>query len=182
MDEPTLSKTPPARLRLRHADHFLAQYKLHSGPPIDAYWLMVGYFDAFLFSLATVWDMSDSSVRAKLESISSFRFFKALRNVAAHHSILAADVTGSKFPRPFSREVNVFSVEGAPNDSSRLFFRLDVLRQILDAVELERPHEKKNIDIARDYISELETRGGRVYLEDIMAESIHAVDAVLPQA
>jgi hypothetical protein len=141
---------------------------------------MAGYFDAFLFSLASVWDMSKPPIRAKLKGISSFRFVKALRNIAAHHSILAVGALGNKFPRPFSREVNA-SVGGAPNDSSRLFFRLDALRQILDAVERERPREKKNIDTARAYITEIEGRGNRVYLEDIMAESIQAIDTVLPQ-
>lgn len=181
MDEPTLSSTPPARLRHRHAEHFLSQYRLHCGPPVDAYWLMVGYFDAYLFALATVWDMSQVNVRSELEAIGGFRFFKALRNVAAHHSILAAAVSGNKFERPFSREINV-SAGGPQNDSSRLFFRLDVLRQIFDAVEAERPHEKRNIDVARSYISELESRGVRVYLEDIMEDALQAVERVLPHA
>ncbi len=174
MDEPNLSKAPPAVLRLRHAEHFLSQYQRHSGPPIDAYWLMAGYFDAFLFALATVWDMSEPAIRANLEKSSVFRFIKALRNIAAHHSILAVGVLNNKFPRPFSREATV-SAGGPPNDSSRLFFRLDILRQILDAVERERPHERRNIGVARSYIAELESRGGRIYLEDIMAEAIDAV-------
>lgn len=142
---------------------------------------MVGYFDAFLFALATVWDMSQTDVRTRLKAIGVFRFFKALRNVAAHHSILAAGVAGNKFERPFSRESNV-SAGGPQNDSSRLFFRLDILRQIHDAVETERPHEMRNIDVARSYISELEERGARVYLEDIMEEAIQAVECTLPHA
>lgn len=179
MDEPTLSNTPPVQLRLKHAEYFLSQYRLHCGPPVDAYWLMVGYFDAYLFSLATVWDMSHPEARKKLETIGVFRFFKALRNVAAHHSILAAGVSENKFPRPFSREVNV-SAGGPQNDSSRLLFRLDILRQILYAVEAERPHEKKNIEVACSYISELEACGVKVYLEDIMEEAIHAVERAIP--
>jgi hypothetical protein len=178
VDEQTLANTPPALLRLMHAEHFLAEYVRHSGPPVDSYWLMVGYFDAFLFALASVHDMASQLIRDKLATISTFRFFKALRNVTAHHSVLAATVTGSKFQRPFLRHVSV-SVGGPPNDSSRLVFRLDVLRQILDAVENERPHEKRNLDIARGYINELEARRTHVFLEDVMSEALAAAKAVV---
>lgn len=183
MDESTLSSTPPARLRLQHAEYFLAQYRLHSGPPRDAYWLMAAYFDAFLFALVTVWDMSDKGVQEELNRIMAFQFVRTLRNISTHHSILAVGVAGNKFQRPFAREMNA-SMGGPPDDSSRLFFRLDVLRQILEEVkaELEAKKRKFHTDDAYAYIAELEARGGYVYLEDIMAESIRAVDAVLPQA
>lgn len=139
---------------------------------------MAGYFDAFLFSLATVWDMSDASSRAMLDQIESFRFFRALRNVATHHAILAANVAGNKFPRPFSREINA-SCGGLPNDSSRLFFRMDVLRTILDAIEAERPKEKKNLDVARRFMTNLEAGGERLYLEDVMSVAVANVRAAL---
>ena len=179
MDEQTFANTHPALLRLTHAEHFLTEYVRHSGPPMDSYWLMIGYFDAFLFAVASAYDMASQPVRDKLAAISAFRFFRALRNVTAHHSVLAANIAGSKFPRPFSRHVSV-SVGGPPNDSSRLVFRLDVLRQILDAVEKERTKEKKNLDIARDYINELEARPSYVYLEDIMSEALTAAKSVVP--
>lgn len=178
MDEQTLANTPPALLRLTHAEYFLAEYVKHSGPPVDSYWLMVGYFDAFLFALASVHDMAPQLIRDKLATISVFRFFKALRNVTAHHSVLAATVAGSKFPRPFSRHASD-SIGGQPNASSRLVLRLDVLRQILDAVEKERPNEKKNLDMARDFINALEARQSHVFLQDIMSEAVTAAKSVV---
>lgn len=178
MDEETLSKTPPALLRLTHAEYFREEYVRHSGPPMDSYWLMVGYFDAFLFSLAPVQNMASPTVRDKLDGIPAFRFFKALRNVTTHHSVLAASVSGNKFPRPFSRHVRV-AMDGPPSDSSRLIFRLDVLRQILDAVAKERRSEKNNVEIAKSYINELEARQGDVFLEDIMSEALTAVKSVV---
>lgn len=148
---------------------------------MDSYWLMVGYFDAYLFALASIADMASKAVKARLDGVPVFRFFKALRNVSAHHSVLAATVVGNKFPRPFRRNVSV-SVGSTPNDSARLIFRLDVLRQILDAVEQEYPREKKNLDAARNYITDLEARRPDVFLEDLMYDAVAAVKAVIEQA
>ena len=179
MYEIEISTALPARLRYSHAEYFRNQYIIHCGPPIDSYWLMIGYFDAFLFSLASVYDMADRPVQIQLEKIDSFRFFKALRNITAHHSILAATVSGNKFPPPFSRILSL-SIGGPRDDSARMFLRLDQLRDILDAVELERPSEKRNIDAARNYISQLESKGTKLYLENLMTEALSAVNAVLP--
>ncbi|MBF0550409.1 MAG: hypothetical protein HQK60_07730 [Deltaproteobacteria bacterium] len=172
MDEATLKKTPPVLLRLAHAEHFLNEYLRHSGPPIDSYFLMIGYFDAFLFALASVWDMANKEEKDRLKAYRGFRFFKVLRNITVHHSILAAMIDENKFQRPFSRETTI--VGGGPQSfSSRLFFRLDVLREILSAVEREHKKEKCNLDVAREYIAEIESRGlAHVYLEDIMSEAL----------
>ncbi|MES3010799.1 MAG: hypothetical protein V4738_08450 [Pseudomonadota bacterium] len=139
---------------------------------------MSAYFDAFLFAYAGIEEMSSDAEKAKLKAISVNRFFKALRNIAAHHSILAVSLPGSKFDRPFFREVRT-SVGGPQNDSSRLFLRLDSFREILDAVEKERPRQKSNIAVARIYIEELELRAGRVCLEDIMDDALAAVEDAL---
>lgn len=179
MNEEAMSALTPAQLRLSHAEYFLAQYRKHSGPPIDSYWLMVGYFDAYLFALGSVWDMSPNDVQEELNKSRVFQFFKALRNITTHHSVLSVHVGGNKFPRPLSRIVNA-TLGGPQQDSSRLFFRLDVLRQILDAVEAEWKPAKKNIDAARVYIAELEARSGQIFLDDLMLEAIEAVRAVIP--
>ncbi len=139
---------------------------------------MVGYFDAFLFALASVHDMAPQLVRNKLDDIGVFRFFKVLRNVTAHHSVLAATIAGNKFQRPFSRHMSI-SIGGSPNDSSRLVFRLDILHDILNAVEKEWPPEKKNLNVARDFINTLEARKSHVFLEEIMSEAVTAAKSVL---
>jgi len=181
MDELQLSRASPEALRVSHAEYFLRQYVQHSGPPIDSYWLMIGYFDAFLFALASVYDMSPKTTRGKLNGVQVLKFFVALRNISAHHSVLSAGAKGSKFPRPFSRAVSM-SAGGAPANSSRLFFRFDVLGQILDAVELEWPKAKKNIETARRHIGTLVKRGTPVYLEDQMRDAIAAIRCIVPMS
>ncbi|MCB1569806.1 MAG: hypothetical protein KDI72_01790 [Xanthomonadales bacterium] len=173
MDEISLSKLTPAALRLSHAEYFLDQYRAHMGPPIDSYWLMIGYFDAFLFALASVFDMSDRRLRGKFKGNQPLSFFVALRNITAHHSVLASSGLGSKFARPFSRAVGL-SAGGPPNDSSRLFFRLDVLERILDAVLIEWPKAEKNVKAAKRHIEMLRRQPGRIYIEDQMQHALEA--------
>jgi len=179
MNEIELSKATPVSLRLSHADYFLTQYIHHSGPPSDSYWHMIAYFDAFLFTLASIYDISDPKVREKLKRDVVFGFFLTLRNVTAHHSVLAFAAQGSKFPRPFSREVSTGN-SNPPQDSSRLFFRFDVLELILDGVEKDYPPAKKNIAVARSHIENLKRRSGRVYLDDLVRESLETVRKIVP--
>ncbi|MGO9613127.1 MAG: hypothetical protein ACLPX5_08835 [Dissulfurispiraceae bacterium] len=182
MNEEELARQSPASLRIAEAEYFLQGYVKHCGPPIDSYFGMVCCFDAFLFALVSVEDMLKPDTRKRLNEDSFFKFIKALRNITAHHSILAAPIPGNKFQRPFSRIIHT-SVGGDPNDSSRLVFRFDILRSIFDAIERERLQEAKTLGIARDCLSALEARGsGKVFLEDIMEQALAAARAVLADA
>lgn len=165
-------------MRLAEARYFCEQYVRHCGPPVDSYFLMCAYFDAFLFALASVPDMASAEQSTKLRDIPVFRFFQALRNITTHHSILAAVVAGNKFPRPFSRDLRV-SLGGPPDDQARLLLRLDVLLEILDAVEKSRPSEKYTIAAARTYIGALQATGTTYYLEQLMLDSLRAISDVV---
>ena len=178
MDEATLAATSPAQHRLCAAEYFLKQYELHSGPPVDSYAKMVYYFDAFLGSLASIWDMSDATMRQRLEGIDSFRFFFALRNVSIHSSILAVDIPGNREPRPFAREITL-SLGAKQEGSSRLRFRMDILTPMLDDAEKRRKTNKEILDTARRYITQLEATGKPSYLDEVMANAVREVQAVL---
>lgn len=170
LTESDMQDSSPAQLRLSHARYFAEQYLSQNGPPVDSYWLMVGHFDAFLFSLASVYDMAAPTGKAALNASPLFRFFRALRNVTTHHSVLAASIPGNKFLRPFNREI--MTAIGYQNDSSRLRLNLAQLRSVLDAVLQERLGETKNIEAARQYVDQLEAQGGKEYLEDLMAQAL----------
>ena len=180
MKEEELGRQSPASLRLAEAEYFLWEYIRHCGPPIDSYFKMVCYFDAFLFSLVSVEEMIGEEGKRQLQTDVSFRFLKALRNISTHHSILAAPIQG-KFERPFSRRVTV-SVGGSPNDSSRLSLRFDVLRQIFDVVEAERKQEAKTLGLAREFVNDLEASGKDVFLEEIMQHAFNSAKGVLANA
>lgn len=175
MTEEELGGQTPAALRLAEAEYFLREYVRHCGPPRDWYFAMVCSFDAFLFSLVSVEEMVDEATKTELQAGSDFRFFKALRNITTHHSILAAPIAG-KFERPFSRVITDGNIGEA---SSRLRLRFDVLRRIFDAVENERKNEAATLRVAREFVAELEAAGNRGFLEDIMEQALHSVKRVL---
>ena len=182
MQEEELSRLSPAGLRLAEAEYFLREYVKHCGPPIDSYFGMVCCFDAFLFALVSVEEMVGKDIRERLNANSSFRFLKALRNITTHHSVLAASIQGNKFERPFSRIITT-CVGSAPNDSSRLRLRFEVLRSIFDAVEAEREQEARTLAIARDFLLALEAGGGGVvFLEEIMEQALDAAKCVMGNA
>jgi hypothetical protein len=179
MQEADMSALSAPGLRCAEAQYFLSRFIENCGPPVDSYFLMVCYFDAFLFSLISVEEMISSEAKEHLRRKDVFRFLKALRNISSHHSVLGASLKDSKFPRPFSRTINV-SVGGPPDDSSRLRLRFDVLRNIFDSIEQERPQESKNLDIARKYLAKLEKdNNSDVFIEDIMKEGLNEVKLVI---
>jgi hypothetical protein len=139
---------------------------------------MVCYFDAFLFALASVEEMVDDARKAKLKSNSTFRFVKALRNINAHHSILASSQKDSKFERPFVR--HLFNcVGGVQTSSGNLALNYERFREIFDAIETERPYEKHTLNAARAYLAALEVRPQPVFLEQVLHESLAEVEAIV---
>ena len=109
----------------------------------------------------------------------AFRRFHWSLSIAFIALGLGAALADSKFPRPFSRVISE-SIGGAPNNSSRLRLRFDVLRSIFDAVEKERPREAKTLEFARTFLHELENRGVKqVFLEELMAQGLELVRGIL---
>lgn len=165
--------------RFAEADYFFSRFVESCGPPSDSYFRMVCYFDAFLFTLISIEEMVAEDVKKKLNSKPVFKFLKAMRNISTHHSVLGAALSDSKFPRPFYRVINA-SIGGPPNDSSRLNLRFDILKQIFQAIEKERPSEKKNLTIARKHIAEREFQSpGEFPLVDEMKSGLDEVRSIL---
>ena len=162
--------SPPA-LRFEQSKRFLSLFNHASRPNGDCWFDMVMFFDAFLFSFVSIEEMVPKSTRAQLQGIESFKFFKALRNITTHHSVIAGASPEAKFPRPLVRSI---SLSIGADETTPVAFRLkpDILRFIFDEVLKERPGEKKTIDQARAYLSRLESTGGNIYFQDLMEAAL----------
>lgn len=161
-------------LRLTEARYLFDQFKsARNAEPNQGLFLLTVYFDAFLFCFISIEEMVDTATRGKLRAIPSFTFFKALRNIATHHSVLSG-VKG-KFARPISRIVSVGV--GCNVEFSEQFFLLpEKLRAIFDAVLQERPGEKRTIEAARSYLSQLENTGKQIMLVDLTQAVVSEVE------
>lgn len=176
MQETEMLGQHPAALRYEEANYFLSQFIKNCGPPSDSYFLMICYFDAFLFVFVSIEEMVSKDIKIKLQEQEVFRFLKALRNINSHHSILAAPLSDNKFPRPFSRII----VDEPANSSAHLRLNYDMLRDVFDSVEQKRPKEKSTLDFARQYLVKLENMGKtNVYLDDVLKEGLEQVRALL---
>lgn len=161
----------PAAIRLKQSAAFLAHFNHASRPNHDSWFEMSMYFDAFLFCFVSIEEMVDSQAKIALEETPSFRFFKALRNIAAHHSILSGASPTSKFPRPLTRMLPATC--GSPETEPVEFkLRPDVLRQIFESVSSSRKSERKNIEAANAYLTSLEGAGQPIYIRHVMLKAI----------
>jgi len=176
--ETLMTASSPAQLRYNEAYHFFQQFIIFSGPPRDSYFRMVCYFDAFLFALVSIEEMVDDTAKDHLRDVEVFRFVKALRNITMHHAVLGASLTGARFDRPFSRHISE-CVGGDPEISAKLAIRYDAFRSIFDAIEAERPGEKRTLNAARKYLSELEGRAQPVFLEPVLLDALRAVASIV---
>jgi hypothetical protein len=86
--EMAMSKLTSAQLRLEEAKYLYMQFRTSCGPPTDTYFLMAVYFDSYLFSLISVEDILPAG-KDEVRNVPEFAFLKALRNISAHHSVLA---------------------------------------------------------------------------------------------
>jgi hypothetical protein len=161
-------------LRLTEAKYLFEQFKsARNAEPNYGLFLLTVYFDSFLLCFASIEDMVDQPTRRKLRSVPSFVFFKALRNIATHHSVLSG--LKGKFPRPISRLVSVGI--GAPVEFSEQFFLLpDKLRNIFDAILMERPNQKRTIEAAQAYLAGLEAPGTKIMIVDLIQTAITEVE------
>jgi hypothetical protein len=167
--------SPPA-LRFAQAKRFLNLFNHASRPNGDCWFDMVMYFDAFLFCFVSIEEMVSPPARKQLQLIESFKFFKAMRNVTAHHSIIAGASPAAKFPRPLVRSISMSIGE---EEKSPVAFRLKpkTLRIIFDEVLKERPGEKGTIDAAMTYLGKLEAAGGNIYFQGLMENALTDIAA-----
>jgi hypothetical protein len=172
IQEDRMSGMTPAQLRLAEAEYFYLQFLKHSRCG-DCYFLMVSYFDSFLFTLITIEEMIVKNLRLRLRDIPEFAFLKELRNINTHHSVLAAVTKNSKFSRPFSRHIDIGGPQG---DSSKLFFQVDSLRTIFDEIEKENKGKRnlKSLNAARKALDLLENNATGE-LGDIMKKGLETV-------
>ena len=166
-----MASLSPAEIRLKQSAAFLAHFNHASRPNHDCWFEMSMYFDAFLFCFVSIEEMVDSQKKKVLQKAPSFRFFKVLRNISTHHSILTGASPGSKFPRPLTRYIP--ETIGAP-ETEQVEFRIkpDVLRSIFDQVAIEVQRERANIEAAKGFLASLEANGGHIHIRHVMQKAI----------
>ena len=167
------SEMTPAQLRLAETQHLFEQFKAARNAEVNhGIFLLTTYFDALLFCLVSIEEMISADRKQALRSIDSFVFFKALRNIATHHSVLSG-VKG-KFERPISRIVSV-GIGCTVAFSEQFFLAPEKLEAIFDSVLQEWPGERRTIDIARRYLSSLKQRGRDIMLVDLVEAVISEI-------
>jgi hypothetical protein len=174
MIETELQSATAQELRLSHASYFHKCYLTHCGPPKDSYFLMIGYFDAFLFSLSSLFDLADKRTRKKLDKSSLLRFMKVLRNISTHRSVLAAPGDKGEYIRPMMRVVGTTMGTSELSDTSQLYFNYYQLREIIEKYAAVRTKEVKNIEACYQIINDLESRKEQPELGELMKEALDA--------
>lgn len=169
MDDSEVANCSPIQLRISHAEYFLEQYNSHS----SSYWLMIAYFDAFTFAVASLKELAKGSDKAFLDNSLIFQFFIAMRNISAHHSIPAARSVGSKFPRAFDRAI------GQNGGTSALIFKFDALEAIFRNVTSEFPKATKNLKAALAHVESVRDSGRVGLLQSQMNECLASLRAGL---
>ncbi len=180
MQETDMITLNSGKFRWKEAEYFLEQYIKHCGPPQDSYFHMVCYLDAFLFTFISIEEVVNLSVRDNnIRKEDSFLFLKALRNTNAHHTILGIGLDDSKFSSPIARVLSI-TAGGEPNDSSKLRFRFDYLRQIFSNIEGERRGERKTLEGARRFMVKMERLNRDTdFIESFMREGLNDIKAFL---
>ena len=168
------AKMSPALLRLSEARYLFDQFKsARNSEPNHGLFLLTVYFDAFLFCLVSIEEMVDTATRDKLRTTQSFIFFKALRNIATHHSVLSG-IQG-KFERPIARLVSV-GVGCSVEFPEQFFLVPEKLKTAFDVVLQERPRERRTIEAARNHLSQLETSGREIMIVDLIQAAISDIE------
>lgn len=175
INEHEISKTDPAFLRYLEAEYLCGQFLDSCGPPLDSYFQMILYFDAFLFCFVSIEEMVSPEKKKGLNQLDIFKFFKAARNVTTHHSILAAPVQKGEFVRGVLRDINESTGGSLPIASARFKVNTENFRKIFSLAAKKWPHGK-GFQAGEEYLNRIEANGSsKVYIEDIMAEGLRAV-------
>lgn len=161
----------PSRLRLKEAEFFLEQLK-HAGT-VDhnkTLFLMTAYFDAFIFCYVSIEEMLTGEKKEEIRALGVFRFFKALRNISMHHSILTG-IKDSKFERPIGRVLHI-GVGCTVAETAKFFLLPTKLSAIFDALLIERPKEKYTIEPAREFLNQLIQSNEQIFLVALMQQAL----------
>lgn len=169
--------TPPA-LRLAQAKHCLDLFNHASKPNDDCWFDMAMYFDAFLFCFVSIEEMVPKAIKEQIQTIESFKFFKALRNITTHHSIIAGASPAAKFPKPLVRSIPM-SIGTIETDPVEFKLKPDVLRLIFDEILKVRPYDRKTIDPARNFLNALEVDGQSIYIRHVMDTAIEDIELLI---
>jgi hypothetical protein len=103
-----------------------------------------------------------------------FTFFKALRNLTIHHSVLLAPTQTDSFERPLSRHIH----EGSFS-SERSQLRISELRNNFEIAIQRYPRGRRVFTCGKAYLDKLQSHGGRIYWDDLMTEVLRVVSLVL---
>ncbi|WP_312252481.1 hypothetical protein [Stenotrophomonas sp.] len=164
-------------LRLNEAKFLLNRFNASRNvDPNEGLFLLTVYFDSFLFSLISVEEMVDDQTRAALRAMDSFLFFKALRNVSTHHSVLSG--LHGKFERPISRKVSI-GIGCDVDYSEQFYFIPERLRDVFKQVLAERQGEKWTLAGAGRYLDALEAAGGDIMVADSASSVVRDVESLI---
>lgn len=163
-------------LRLREVKYLFEKFKAaRNSEPNCGLFLLTVYFDSLLFCLISIEEMVDQATKDRLRALDSFSFFKALRNITGHHSILSS--SKGKFERPVSRIVSVGV--GCSVEYAEQFVLLPVkLEAVFANLLAERPRERKTIEKARSYLASLRFKPGDMLLVEAIQGAIAEVEHV----
>lgn len=107
--------------------------------------------------------------KEKLNKLPIFKFLKAVRNITAHRFILASPVNERPFQRSVTDNVSASETSGGVLASARVHISIEQFRKIFAEVAQAHPWDKNTLDVAEDYLQDLEARGS----QDIEIEEEH---------
>jgi hypothetical protein len=170
-----LSKLSPAEARLAESSFVLEKFaEASKASHNETLFLLTAYFDAFLFCYISIEEMvDDAHLKSRIQGIPIFAFFKALRNIATHHCVLAG-VQG-KFPSPIARIVKIGGRENA------VFCVVpDKVEYIFSEIIKIFPRESKTIESARKFLASRVAQGGDILVYELMRAAVESVKGLLP--
>jgi hypothetical protein len=170
-----MSKLSPAEARLAESSFVLEKFtEASKASHNETLFLLTAYFDAFLFCYISIEEMvGDPQLKSRIQSIPIFSFFKALRNIATHHCVLAG-VQG-KFPSPITRIVKIGGRENA------VFCVVpDKVEYIFSEIIKIFPPEGRTIKSAREFLASRVAQGGDILVHELMRCAIESVENLLP--
>jgi len=166
-----VSQLSAPALRLAQAEQFFTLFNQASRPGGDCWFDMAMHFDAFLFCFVSIEEMVPAEIKVRLRSVGSFKFFKALRNITAHHSVIAGASPAAKFPRPVVRYIPD-SLGASEMEPVEFKLKPDRLRIIFEEILNVRESEKWTIEAARSFLDDLEAAGRPIFIRQLMELAI----------
>jgi hypothetical protein len=175
MTEEQLAAAEPATVRWYQALYFYRAYRKASGPPQDSYFEMTCNFDAFLWALGSIRDLSTPQQRTDLGALEVYNFILGSRHATTHQGVLAAPRQLKLPGRPFSRVIQIGPEEGA-------YFRIEIdwFEALLAQAGLNHPGGKYGFERAKAYLVSLRQKGQDKYpIHLAMEEALESVRVIL---